>query len=117
MHDSETQQHYTIEPGASDPQTASLLIVGVVGIILTAVTVIALEVVFYKAEAREFQRKVVDVAPEEYTRARAVQLEKLQGFRAIEGKPGRYAMPIEDAMKRIVELDRSRRTAAGKSSQ
>lgn len=116
MHDphAEDHQHYTIPPGESDPKTLATVVVGVLGVLVTGLIILGLEVVYYKTERREFQRKVVDVEPAQLRSVEAAQLEKLRNYRMVDEATGQVAIPIEHAMERVVAEDRKRRDG-GKS--
>lgn len=87
------------------------VVVGVLGVLVTGLIILGLEVVYYKAEKREYQRKVIDVEPAQLRSVEARQLEKLQDY-GLDAETGRVTIPIERAMERVVAEDRERRGGA-----
>ena len=104
-------QHYTVNPGDSDPQPLSLVIVGIVGIVLAWVIIAGLEVLYHKTANAEFERKVVQAKPEKLTRARAEQLQQINGYHWIDERAGTVQIPVERAMQLLVEEDVRRRAS------
>ena len=87
----------TVSPEESDPRSSSTLIVGAVGIVLLVVVGILLEVLYYDTAETEFQRKIVAEQPQQLRLLQAEQRERLN----------RAEVPIEDAMKLVVESAKS----------
>ncbi len=67
------------------------------------VAILALEIGFHLVQRRQFERKVVAVAPAELLALQAAQLGVLQqGVRWVDGPAGLVGMPIETAMDVVV---------------
>jgi hypothetical protein len=67
------------------------------------VSILALEIGFQLVQRRQFERKVVEVAPAELLALRASQQAVLQqGVRWVDGNAGLVGMPIEMAMDAVV---------------
>lgn len=86
----------------SDPDTPRTLYVGVVGVVLVFVAIIALQALFYHVQESEVARKSGAGAPEELAALRAEQLELLNNYRWIDRNKGTVAIPIERAMELMV---------------
>jgi len=86
-----------------DPRSGSTLFVGAVGVIVTIVIVLALQVLYYRTTQSEAYRKVVQRGTEEVRAAREEQGQRLEGYRWIDAEQGVVAIPIERAMDLIVE--------------
>jgi hypothetical protein len=88
--------------GIGDPNTPATVVVGVVFAVLLVVCVVLLQAYFNRAESEENLRKVVAVAPEELSQARADQLGVLNAYRWIDEKAGVVGIPVERAMELVV---------------
>jgi hypothetical protein len=86
-----------------DPDIALTTMVVIVGAVLTFVVVVFLQAVFYRAEAEEYQRKVVDVTPKQLRSARAEQTQILNEYRWVDRENGVVAIPIDQAMEIMIE--------------
>jgi hypothetical protein len=95
------------EEGA-DPKVGITLVVGALGVILTVVIILALQVLFYRTAQREFVTKVVEVGSEKLRNAESAQREMLEGYRWVDRENGVVALPIERAMELIVEESQGR---------
>lgn len=85
----------------SDPDAPWTAILGLTGVILTAVIVLGLESLFYHVNANEHRRKVVEVASEELLRERAKQLQNVTTYRYVDAVKGTVAIPIDRAMELV----------------
>jgi len=67
------------------------------------VAILALEIGFHLVQRRQFERKVVAVAPAELLALRTAQEAVLQqGVRWVDGSAGLVGMPVESAMAAVV---------------
>lgn len=94
-----------------DPVGGTTAYVAIVGTLIFILTVIFLEAFFYKAEIDEHELKVVEWSevsgkPSQIQQIRARQKRKLEGYTVeasfMDGQ-GRVAIPIEEAMKLLVQ--------------
>jgi type II secretory pathway pseudopilin PulG len=86
-----------------EPNTPLTALVGIVFAILLFVVVVLLQAFFYRAEQQENVRKVVAVAPQELSQLRAQQEEVLHSYKVIDPQKGVVAIPIDVAMKLVVD--------------
>jgi hypothetical protein len=89
------------------------VVIGVLSAVLLFALVVLLQAVFYWAERAENRRKVVAVAPEELAALRAAQQEQLHSYRWVDERAGVVAIPIERAMKLVVEEHARATSGAG----
>jgi hypothetical protein len=82
--------------------TSLIITVGVLLVILTFVLILLLQAGFYRAEAEENTRKVVEPRSEELASLRAAQEADLHAYRWIDKEKGRIGIPVERAMAEIV---------------
>lgn len=87
----------------SDPDAFSTVSIGAVGVILLVVIIVAVEALFAQVSRTEFERKVVQEAPQELRSLRAAQLEQLGGYRSVDPKGGAVTIPVERAMQLLIE--------------
>jgi hypothetical protein len=87
----------------SDPDVPRIVYIGVLGVILTFVIIVALQVIFYRMEQTEIARKVARHGPEEVFRLQATQLEQLNNYRWVDRKTNTVAIPIERAMEIVAQ--------------
>ncbi len=92
----------TPEDVRGEPNTATILVVGLVGFILVFVIVVGLQAMYYHAEDEQNATKVISQAPEELSRLRAEQQELLNTYRWIDPKSGIVGIPIDRAMELVV---------------
>lgn len=95
----------------SDPNTMWTAVSLAVFFILTFVVVIALQALFFRWKDSEFDRKVVEKLPAELTEMKEEQLSQLSGYRWVDKEAGIAAVPIERAMKQVME-EENRKEAA-----
>ena len=99
------------QPGSDDgvdPKVSTTLVVGALGVILTIVVILALQVLFYRTAQREYVTKVVEVGSEKLERTEAEQRKLLEGYRWVDRDNGVVALPIERAMDLVIEENRER---------
>lgn len=87
----------------SDPDAFSTVTIGAVSVILLVVIIVAVEALFAQVSRTEFERKVVQEAPQELRSLRAAQLEQIGGYRTVDPKAGTVAIPVERAMQLLIE--------------
>lgn len=102
----ERAQHVA-EVDDSDPRSTPTLLVGIVGLVLTMVLVLLLEVLYQRTTQAETYRKVVAEQPLELRQVQAQQLEQLNGYRWINEQEGIAAVPIDRAIDLLVEEARA----------
>lgn len=93
---------------AVDPKVSTTLVVGALGVILTVVIILALQVLFYRTAQREYVAKVVEVGSEKLERTEAEQRALLEGYRWVDRDNGVVALPIERAMELVIEENQGR---------
>lgn len=86
-----------------EPNAPLTALIGIVSAIVLFVVVVLLQALFYRAEQVENVRKVVAVAPQELSQLRAEQLELLHSYKVVDQQKGVVAIPIDLAMKLIVQ--------------
>jgi hypothetical protein len=77
-------------------------IAGLVGAILTFAFIVAIQIVYQRAERAQYQQKVVAEAPEQLVELRSEQLAKINSYRLVDEKKGIVAVPIDEAMQAFV---------------
>lgn len=86
-----------------DPNVAASAVVGVIGAIGLFVVIVLLQTWFYRAEEDERYRKVYSQPYQELQKVDNEQLERLGSFGWISEGDGVVHIPIEQAMKLVVE--------------
>jgi len=86
-----------------EPNAPLTALVGIVFAIVLFVVVVLLQAFFYRAEQEENVRKVVAVAPQELLQLRAQQQELLHSYKVVDQQKGVVAIPIDLAMKLVVQ--------------
>jgi sensor histidine kinase regulating citrate/malate metabolism len=86
-----------------EPDAPLTALVGIVFAIVLFVVVVLLQAFFYRAEQEENVRKVVAVAPQELSQLRAQQQELLHSYKVVDQQKGVVAIPIDLAMKLVVQ--------------
>lgn len=86
-----------------EPNAPLTALVGIVFAIVLFVVVVLLQAFFYRAEQEENVRKVVAVAPQELSQLRAQQQELLHSYKVVDQQKGVVAIPIDLAMKLVVQ--------------
>ena len=89
-------------PEASDPRGWSTAWISTVGIVLTFVSVLLLEVLYHRTQQREFDRKVVAAEPVERNELQREQHELLESYGWVDRENGIVAIPVEEAMRLVV---------------
>lgn len=87
-----------------DPLAGPTWTIGIIGVILLAVSLLGLTALFYDRTDLELDVKVLEVPSIALDEMRAVQSERLAGFRLEKRVPGEESLviPIERAMEIIV---------------
>ena len=93
MSDHDPQKRY------DDPKAFPTFAILIIGSVLVLVIVIALQVLYYRAQNAEDRRKIVAQAPEGLLLLRSQQQEQLAGYRWVSEQDGVAAIPIERAME------------------
>lgn len=96
----------SVKPEPEGTNAALIAVVSLVSAVLTFVVVVGLQALYYRFEAREFERKVVEGVPEELRSIRSEQNDVLNGYRWIDQEAGIVAIPIERAMDLMVRESR-----------
>jgi hypothetical protein len=100
---SENDTHAAGGSADDDPDAASTVFIGIVGTLLLATIVVALQGLFEHAARIEFERKVVAEAPLELRDLQSAQLALLNGYRWVDPKAGVAGIPIERAMELLAQ--------------
>jgi len=86
-----------------DLNTPLIVTIGVLFVVLTFVLIILLQVYFFKAQAKEHVRKVIEPKSAELSGYLADQATELHSYRWIDREQGTVGIPIERAMALIVQ--------------
>jgi hypothetical protein len=89
--------------GGGDPNTQTTVLVGIISAIMLFVVVVLLQALFYRVERSEALRKVEAVVPEELARLRVQQLDQLNSYRWVDQTAGVAAIPIDQAIRLVVQ--------------
>jgi len=89
--------------GSGDPNTQNTVLIGILAAITLFVVVVMLQALFYRVERGETRRKVETAVPEELARLRAAQLEQLNSYRWVDQTAGVTAIPIDLAIRLVVQ--------------
>lgn len=101
----------TLQPHDDDPRAPMTIVVGAFGAVLIFVIILALQTLFFSAQEAERQIKTFG-PPEELSKLRAGQLERLNTYRWVEASKGVASIPIDRAMELVVR-DQGRRPIPG----
>ena len=93
-----------------DPQTSGTIITAIVGAVLIFALIVALQAMFYIVEENERYNKVYTQAPEDLTRLRAEQQERINSYRWIDQANGIASIPVERAMELMLAETYARET-------
>jgi len=85
-----------------DPKSTSTAWAGVISFLVVILMVMFLRIVFYRMEATELAAKRGTAGIEAMAELRQVQENRLGSYRWVNKSDGALAMPIEDAMARVV---------------
>ncbi len=85
-----------------DPKTSTTIVAGLVGTILTVVSVVFLQALYYKVADSEFQAKVEDRSVAAKIDVRTDQVAQLNRL-DIDEQTGRGQIPIERAMEIVAD--------------
>jgi len=100
---SDVDRHDHAAAKDADPKTLTTIVVGAVGVILLFVTIMGLEVLYYRTSEAESLRKFGSEEPQELRRLRSEQLEQINAYRWVDRENGIVAIPIDRAMELLVE--------------
>lgn len=89
------------EAGGADPNTPSVVLVGVVGAIMVFVVIVALQALFYNTETQTIGR-INEGDPQLLGRLRAEQLEAVSSYAWKDRDKGVAVIPIDRAMELTV---------------
>jgi hypothetical protein len=103
------------EGGSSDPKAPGTLAAAIVGALVVLAVIFALQAYFHTSEEAERERKIYAASPEELTRLRAEQLERMNAYRWVDPARGVVAVPIDRAMELTVR-DQGRLPGAGEAA-
>ena len=96
-------QGQTANPNADDPNSVATFMVFILFAVFCFATVLVLQGYFEYAKRNEVEAKVVNVTPADLARSRQDDAVRLGGYRWIDKENGVVAIPIEDAMRLVVE--------------
>lgn len=88
-------------PPPMDLNVTWTVVVGFVGVILVFVFIVAIQILFQKAERAQYQQKVVNEIPVQLAQLRTQQLERIHTYRLVSEKDRRAAIPVELAMELV----------------
>ena len=80
-----------------------LALIGTVGIVITIVTVLLLQVLYYRGENAQFEAKVLRVPYHEKVETLAAQQAELDSYGWVDRETGTVHVPIEQAMREVAE--------------
>ena len=86
-----------------DPDVPMSAVVAVVSVVLVIVSVVLLEGLYFHMSNAEFERKIVAPPNEELVQMRVEQGELLEGYAWVDQEAAVVRIPIERAMKLVVE--------------
>lgn len=106
---SQTHENHTEEVGGGDPNTPTLVLVGIVGAILTFVAIVGVQALFYNAENQA--SRIINADDSSLaSRLRAEQLETINTYRWKDREKGIVTIPIDRAMDLVVERETAKRS-------
>ena len=88
-----------------DLNTPLIVTIGVLFVVLTFVLIVLLQVYFYKAQANEYQARVIEPQSVELSGYLADQATELHGYAWIDREKGVVKIPIERAMELLVQAE------------
>ena len=92
-----------------DPRIVDTLLIGLVGIVLVALTIVGLEVLYYRTAEQASRILGADGPSAELTEMRAAQQQLLTGYRWVDREQGIVAIPVEQAAEIVVHEQGARR--------
>lgn len=95
--------HAQPQPAASDVDTQTIALVGILGAIVIVAIIFALQVLYYRAAAGQFREKDLDQPVAELQKVLTAQQMKLAQFRLVDPAKGVVTIPIERAMELVVQ--------------
>lgn len=90
-----------------------IVTVGLISVVVTAVSVIAVQTLYYSYAADETQRKVVEAPTANADSKLAEQIAKLSRYSWTDRKKGIVTVPIERAMRLVVQEKRTLQAGDG----
>jgi hypothetical protein len=87
----------------NEPNAPLTAVVGIVGAVLLFVVIVLLQAVFNREDRAEQRRKAEATPADQLTLVRSEQQEILNSYRWIDEKSGVVAIPIDRAMRLLVE--------------
>jgi hypothetical protein len=87
----------------TDPRAYTLTIVGLVSVILTIVSIIGLEALYFSVFNAETENKVYAVESANLSAIRSQQLETIHSYRWVDREKGVVAIPISQAAELVVK--------------
>lgn len=86
-----------------DPEATPTILVGIVGIVLTFVSVVTLDALFHRVQDAEVARKGGGAKESERRALEAEQRRELTEYAWVDRAEGVVALPIERAMRLVIE--------------
>ena len=93
----------TTDPNRDDPNSGATIMVIVLFTVFCFATIFVLQGYFAYTKRKEVEAKVVAVTPAELAKSRQDDAARLNGYRWIDQENGVVAIPIDDAMRLVVE--------------
>ena len=90
-----------------------IVTVGLISVVLTAVSVIAVQALYFNYATAETQRKVVEAPTADADSKLAEQIAKLSRYSWTDREKGVVTVPIERAMRLVVQEKRTKRMGEG----
>ena len=88
------------DPAKGDPQASGTIYYGFIGVVLVAVTIIALQALYFKSEATKEERTISNRVPRELAEIRNAAESKISGYHWVDSENDVVGIP----MKRAEEL-------------
>lgn len=89
-----------------DLDTKNLVVVGICGAVGTLLSVVALQVLYYKYESSEYTRKVLSVSKIASDSVLAEQRGKLSSYAWVDREQNIVTIPIDQAMSDVVAREK-----------
>jgi hypothetical protein len=91
----------------SEPNAPLTAVIGIVGAVLLFVVIVLLQAFFYHEDRAEQRRKAEAAPADQLALVRAEQQEVLSGYRWIDRRSGVVGIPVERAMRLLLERGES----------
>jgi len=85
--------------GEGDPAIHPTVLAGAIFVAALILIVVAMTAMYYQADNREWDQKVLNEQPEELAKVRADQESRLSSYRWVDAKNQIVAIPIDRAME------------------